>query len=405
MKRTAFSGRGAAGGEGAVALLGKAEALLTKNSPALALPLLKAAAGRARRDVFLKAEIAAQTAEALRALGRFKESLSSYWNAHRLYRLGGVPSERLRALLGASACLRILGHFDRARAMWRSVSGKEFFRVADPSPDVVLLEIALVERGAGNLKRARALLARCLRGLKRRGDAEALRHAWWALGGTERFLGNYPAALAAYRRAEISARRLKDDSAAGYALCGQAGCLRVLGRWRESLRRYRRAHEIFAKAGDPFGRAYGLCGMGNAWRVGGDAEKSLPLYKASAALYRRVGDEGSRAFAFWGLGGSLRRLGKHSAAAAHYRRALKIFRKVKDARGEVSALLGLGRVLKESGRPGSQKFFRRAAAAARAAGLPYERALCRFQAGQSSPAAFRPFGISPSAAAAWKYIP
>jgi len=377
---------------------------LRRGKTAAAVPLLLSAERRAP-DAFLKAEIAWKRAEALRALGRFREALAAYWTSHRFYRLAKVPSERLRTLLGASACLRILGRYGQARRMWAGFSKQSFVRQTNPSPEEVSLEIALVERGAGRLRECRRRLLFCVRGFGRKKDAEGLRHAWWALGGAERFLGNYPGALRAFVKAEQLARRQKDPAGAAYALCGQAGALRILGDGPASLRKYKEAHKIFKRAGDPFGEAYGLCGMGNALRVWGDARLSLPLYRASRDLYRRVGDEGSRAFALWGLGGSSRRLGKFPEAAALYREALRDFKKVDDIRGVVMARLGLSRTAKESGRAAEARAQARAALKA-ARGLPYETALSRFVLGAPGAlAALSRLGLRRANVLKWRDIP
>ncbi len=379
---------------------------MQRDQPARALPLLTKSL-RSNPDRFLRAEILWKRAESLRALGEFRTALADYWAAHKLYRLCGVGSERLRTLLGASGCLRILGRFDEAARMWRDVSRMDFFKQADPSPEEIRLERALVERGAGRLAGARAILLKCLRGLKKTGDVETLRHVWWALGGTERFLGNYRAALAAYQRAETLARRLKDPSGEAYALCGQAGCLRILGDGKSSFKKYRRAHQIFRRTGDPFGQAYGYCGMGNSLRAYGDAARALPLYKKSHDLYRKVGDEGSLAFALWGMGGSLRRLKKFSLAAARYKQALGIFRQVKDARGEVMALLGLACVGKEWGEDvAAERFLGQAVRAAVREKLPYERTLAEWvRRPESAASRFKRFGVAAEAVKRWKDLP
>ncbi len=394
----------------ALRLLEKAETLLKRGRPRAALPLLRAAR-RAGTDRFLRAEAAWQEAETLRSLGRFRRALAAYWLSHRLYRLSGVSSERLRTLLGASACLRVMGRFREARAMWASASRQAFFKAPEPSPEEVSLEIALVERGLGLFRPAGQRLKRVLGGRNERVSPEILRHAWWALAGVERFSGRFVPALKAFRRAETLARRLKDDPSRAYALCGQAACLRILGQGRLSFLKYREAHGIFRRAGDLFGQAYGLCGMGNALRVWGDARGTLPLYRRSAALYEKVGDLGSMAFAFWGLGGSLRRLGDFRRAWVFYRKALALFRRVDDPRGVVMTLLGLARVDREAGRrAAAAASLGRAFQAARKADLPYERALCRWEAsrlsGGPAPAGlFAAFGVTDRAARGWRDLP
>ncbi|HRY29313.1 MAG TPA: hypothetical protein P5079_04660 [Elusimicrobiota bacterium] len=396
----------------ALFLLERAERAQAAGRNALAERLLQRA-GRRAPDDFLRAEIIWRRAEALRALGRFREALSFYWRAHALYRRCGVSSERLRALLGASACLRILGRFSQAGRLWRTVLRQKYVRrVPDPAPAECLLELALSERGAGRLLSARRLLLACLRQAKRGKDTELLRHIHWALGGTERFLGHFPKALASFKRAEDLARKTGDAAARAYALCGQAGTLRLLGRGADSYRRYRQAHGVFKRLRDPFGTAYGLCGMGNALRTYGNARRSIPLYVRSAEIYARVGDESSRAFALWGQSGAERRLGHPRSAARLGAQSLELFLQEKDRRGEIMASLGLARLLKEQGRTAEALLYiGKAAQTAHRAGLHYESALARFEKmrlrfpRRDFSSLFRSFGIPAPAVRRWQDLP
>jgi tetratricopeptide (TPR) repeat protein len=217
-----------------------------------------------------------------------------YWRSHALYRRCGVRSERLRSLLGASACLRILNRFPQARKMWRDVRRSAWAApLLSRSPGErgdslfaeVLLEQALVERGLGHHAAAGRTLHRCIAAFARTRDAEALRHAWWALAGVERFSGRFRPALRAFRKAESLARRTGDASAEAYALCGQAACHRLLGGRRPAFSKYKAAHRIFVRTKDRFGQAYGLCGMGNALRVYGDARRARLPYEAALARF------------------------------------------------------------------------------------------------------------------------
>jgi|GEM_PF-1178390 len=396
-----------------VVLLTTAEELLTNSRPGEALPFLIRAA-RAGGDRFFQADVLQRRGEALRSLSRFEEALRDYWAAHRLYRLTGVRSERLRTLLGASACLRVLSRYAQADRMWRSVSHLlPTFKdaAADPPAEEFKMEISLVRRGLGDLAGAIKMLNQTIPRLKKRAKADALQHAWWALAGAERFAGRYGRALKAYRRAAALAHRNRDRPAEAYANCGEAGCLRILGKGMLSLRLYDRAHNFFVREGDRFGEAYGLCGMGNALRTYGDPKKAVPLYRRSAALYARVGDEGSRAFALWGLGGSFRRMGRRDSAIRFYREALEPFKKVGDARGELMALLGLGRTMGETGRgAGAAAVLRRARSIALNKKHPYVAALARMELlrlpGDPAPAfLFRPFGVPASAVRRWMDLP
>lgn len=393
-------------------LLDRAESLLAGGHSAEALPLLsRALAGGG--DPFFRADVLQRRADALRALSRFEDALKDFWAAHALYRRCGVLSERLRTLLGASACLRVLSRYKEADRMWRSVARllPKTGRVFDPSPEEFNLEIGLVLRGLGRMPEAVRVLRAVIPRLAARKDVEGLQHAWWAVAGAERFSGRYDLALTAFERSAALARRNKDTAAEAYAWCGEAGCLRILGKGGASLRKYRAAHAFFRRSKDRFGEAYGFCGMANALRTYGDPRKTLPLYRSSAALYTQVGDVGSRAFAYWGLGGSHRRLGRHAEALRFYRDALRDFTQVGDTRGVLMALLGLGRTEGERGRPAAARPpILRALALARREKHPYEAAQARHElnrlSGTPSPAAlFRPFGVPPAAVAAWKDLP
>lgn len=362
---------------------------------------------RASRDPFLRAEIVWRLAETLRAQGRFASALTGYWRAHALYRRCGVQSERLRTLLGASACLRILNRFSEAQRMWRTVESSSWAK-----PHITaeaLLEQALVERGLGNHAAAGKILRRCIAAFTKERDLEPLRHAWWALAGVERFSGRFRPALEAFRKAEGLARRLGDRDAEAYALCGEAACHRLLGDKAPAFSKYKRAHGIFVRLKDRFGEAYGLCGMANALRVYGDPRRCLPLYRKSAKLYAQVGDQGSRAFALWGEAGVWLRLNLGGDARRLYAAALSSFRKVGDERGVIMALLGQARAASSAGEAGN--LLRRAERSARRARLPYETALARLEASRISStektkfAILAPFGILPKTIKSWRDIP
>jgi tetratricopeptide (TPR) repeat protein len=391
-------------------LLAKAESLLAKDQWPGAHSLLVRAL-RISTDPFLKAEILQKDAEALRALGRFREALAGYRSAEILYRKLNVPSERLQTIFGVSACLRILGRYKEAGRLWAKWEPNALIRSASTLSEIEL-ERALVARGQGHFSEARRRMARALSRLSRRKDAGALQHAHWILGGLERFSGRFPEALKAFDQAVRLARRTKDLSSEAFALCGLAGVQRVVGRDRASLANYAEAHRILSKIGDPFGQAYGLCGRANALRVFGDAAKTVPLYRQSAALYRRLGDASSEGFAEWGLGGSFRRLGRFPESLAAYRRALALFKKSKDDRGMVMAHLGLARWAEASGREQEACFSAaRGLSEARRARLPYETALARYEMGRMRRPArppyalLRSFGLTPAVLRRWWDIP
>ena len=387
----------------ALSLLQKAEGFYARGRYDRARPLF-ARAREKTTDPYLRADILHQEAETLRALGLFHRALALYGRAHALYRRLKVPTERLRTLLGVSACLRVLGRYARARALWRTVERAGRFGASSPPPEEIWMESALVERGLGNFPRARSLLQRALRAP---GISPAARqHAWWSLGGVERFSGRLPSAVDAFSRAAALARRLGDPSAEAFALCGAGGVARVLGRSAASLAFYRRAHGLLDRLGDPFGRAYGLCGMANAHRTYGDARKTLPLYHRSAGLYRRLGDESSEGFAWWGLGGSYRRLGRWAESRRAYGKALGLFRKSDDARGVVMAVLGLGAWAEETDRAIRAVNFReRALREARRHRLSYETALARWALDPRQVGGLGAFGVSPATVKRWKDIP
>lgn len=396
----------------AIDLLQKAEDWIAAARPERALPLFSKILKKSN-DPFFEADVLQMRADALRVLSRFEDALKDYWEAHRLYRRCGVLSERLRTLLGASACLRVLSRYGEAAKMWRSVAPllpkpKQSF---DPTSSEFLMEIALVRRGLGEMTEAKRLLTSAILSLEGEKDPEALQHAWWALAGVERFSGCYDRALSAFHKAERLALRNRDAGAQAYAWCGMGGCLRILGKGEESLRFYRRAHDHFQKVEDRFGTAYGLCGMANALRTYGDPEKTIALYRESSALYDKVGDVGSRAFALWGLGGSHRRLGRFKESMAYYRESHRDFKKVGDTRGLLMALLGFGRSLGETGDPASGRVhLDRALALAIKEKHPYEAALARLERarleGRPLPTGLlKPFGVTSSVVQKWKDIP
>ncbi len=392
-------------------LVQKADKLLSDGKFAHALSLFTQAQ-TLRPDPFLRAEANYGMAECFRALGRFREALVAYGRSHTAYRRLRVASERLRTLLGVSACLRILGRYRRARSLWRAVDRAKRFGAVSPSLAEVRLEEALVERGLGRFKAASTRLNSAVAGLKKRRDLGALQHAYWTLGGLERFSGRLGPALKAFQHASRLAVNIGDPSAQAFALCGEGGVLRVLGKGEASFRRYRRAHALHRRLKDSFGQAYGLCGMANALRTFGDARKSLPLYQRSAALYRRLGDQSSEGFALWGLGGSFRCLKKWRDSDAAYRQARALFKKSADSRGLIMTDLGRARLAESRGDfPRAFLDVRRALTLARKVRLPYEIALALWEKGRMrgilppgrSP--LRTFGLSSQSLKRWRDIP
>ncbi|MBK8574944.1 MAG: hypothetical protein IPN90_04415 [Elusimicrobia bacterium] len=217
----------------ALSLLAKAEACVDREQWGKAHSYLSRAS-RAPSDPFLKAEILHKDGEALRALGRFRESLLCDRSASALYQKLRIPSERLAPLLGVSGCLRVLGRYGEARRLWAQVKKQGL----DLSLAEVELERALVARGQGHFDETRQRLRRALRGLRTArslSGRSSLQHAYWILGGLERFTGFFPQALIAFKQAERLARESGDVSAHAFALCGLAGVERVVGHARASL--------------------------------------------------------------------------------------------------------------------------------------------------------------------------
>lgn len=368
----------------------------------------------AKADPFLKAEILHKDGEALRCLGRFRESLSCYKGAYTLYEKLSVPSESLSTLIGMSACMRVMGRYEEARQMWwregerRSARNLRFF------PQVEL-ERALVARGLGLFSETRLRIRRAVQSLSQQKSDSGrsdLQHAHWISGGLARFTGFFPKALVSFGEAARLARQSGDKSAEAFALCGLAGVQRILGNGHASLSNYRKAHHFLKLMGDPFGEAYGLCGQANALRTYGNASRSLPLYRRSAVLYQRLGDESSEAFAHWGLGGSFRRLGRFSAALKSYKMALRLFKKSKDDRGLVMTHLGLARLAESCNQ--TVEAIRQAGmglVVARRSNLRYETALARYEMGRIRNPLHPPYsrlksmGLSPSVLLRWQDIP
>ncbi len=402
----------------ALSLFSRAEDLLSQGQHERAHRLLVQSL-RFSIDSFLKADILSADAEALRALGRFKEALKRYREAQKLFQRLGVFSEDVSARLGASACLRILGSYDVALKMWSDFLSRHPFEksstVSVPLRAEVELERALVARGLGRFSTTRSHVRTALKFLKslpKQDRAGKVQHAQWILGGVERFTGRFAPAARAFQTAAKLARGLRDTSAEAFALCGLAGVQRVLGLDRLSSHNYRRAHSLLTRLRDPFGQAYGLCGQANALRTFGSAAESINLYQRSARLYRRLGDQSSEGFAHWGMGGSFRRLKKFSRSWTSYQKALRLFLASKDDRGVVMAHLGVARWWEERGDVRKSVLSaRRALATAQRARLAYETALARYEIGRilnpTRPPVrrLRRFGIFPTALSRWKDVP
>ena len=114
--------------------------------------------------------------------------------------------------------------------MWRSVSRLlPSFKdaAADPPAEEFKLEISLVRRGMGDLAGAIQGLRETIPHLMKRGKLEALQHAWWALGGAERFAGRYGRALKAYRVERLATCAYSGANATARALLVEAASLMV----------------------------------------------------------------------------------------------------------------------------------------------------------------------------------
>lgn len=369
-------------------------------------------------DPFLRAEIFSLDAQALRALGRFRESLTRYREAHKIFRRLNVFAEELSMHLGASACLRVLGSYDIANKEWTAFRGRWPQRNESALAPLRIdaeLEQALVARGQGRFGVTRSHVNTAMKFLSfcpKPDRVARIQHAQWIMGGVERFSGRFDASVVAFNKAASLARSMGDRSAEAYALLGAAGVLRVLGRDRVSYTYYRRAHGLMVKEADRFGQAYGLCGQANALRTFGSAAKAVGLYKRSARLYQSLGDKSSEGFAHWGLAGSWRRLKNFSKARASYNLALELFLKSQDDRGVVMAYVGLARWWEDQGNVvQAVASVRRALSTAKKARLAYESALARYEQGRilhpdrPPVGRLRPFGIPASVLARWKDVP
>lgn len=402
------------------------ESLLSSGSAQRALLLFRSVAKQAQ-DPLLRSEAFLGAARASQALGNLRRALVSFKRAQDGFRRLPYLPGLLATQLESSACLRVLGRFSDACRAWASFSTVIGFHPSlgrlfglkknstqrKPPPLVlqeipeILLEVGLVSRGQEQWSEAQDLCAEAFALFKKRGDQDGMVRAQWAWAGVERFLGHFKRAEILFGQTASLAHRQGDKRGQAYALCGRAACRRILGYGAASLADYRRAYAIFLKTKDVFGRAYGLCGMANAHRVWLDPEPTFALYRRAARLYGRVGDEGSLAFCWWGLGGSFRRCGQWAQAKVHYLKALKNFQKVRDHRGEILCLLGLARVHEAQSERGkisgaqATMLRRKAAHIARAAHLPWEMSLVRWESDRENPIA----GVPPSASKGWKDLP
>lgn len=308
-------------------------------------------------------------AERLREKAKYREALSLYKKALRIYRDDRDRRGEGDCLISIGDTCRMLGDFPSAEdAYIRAISLSKGLGNRLLQADA-MVGLGLSKRAVGNWAEALRLLSRAKKTYERESDRKAVAFTTWAEGGTYRIKGDiknsirsFRAALRMYgfRKSDIP-RDAEDRRATGYCLCGLGGVLRVAGRFEDSMKYYTDANALLSSLRDRFGTAYSHCGIGNAHRMKGDYTTALKHFRRAEAIYNRIGDIVSYSYTIWSMAMTYIMTARLRMAEKCLYRASTNFRKTGDVRGLIYCWLCSGELLFLRGDPkGAIKLVRRA---------------------------------------------
>jgi len=312
-------------------------------------------------------------AERLREKAKYREALSLYKKALRIYRGDRDRRGEGDCLISIGDTCRMLGDFLSAEdAYIRAISlGKglgDRLLQAD-----AMVGLGLSKRAVGKWAEALRLLSRAKKTYERESDRKAVAFTTWAEGGAYRIKGDIKNSIRSFRAAlrmygfrpgdpsSDIPRDAEDRRAIGYCLCGLGGVLRVAGQIEDSMKCYTDANALLSSLRDRFGTAYSHCGIGNAWRMKGDYTTALKHFRRAEAIYNRIGDIVSYSYTIWSMAMTYIMTAKFRMAEKCLYRASANFRKTGDVRGLIYCWLSEGELLFLRGDPkGAIKLLRRA---------------------------------------------
>jgi CHAT domain-containing protein len=302
--------------------LDRAAALLARNAPAEALPLLQPLVEPGAID-----------------------DPALLMEAH--YHLGLGYQQRSEYALA-------LSHYGRALDLSRTVPSPRFEGSS-------LNGMGMVFKNKGDYAEALANCRKALSVFESFGDPEGAGQAWKTIGAVHDLQGDYRAALGAYQKAKERLGVAKGQ--AFYRLLNEIGIThKNLGNFEEALAHYREAVAGYERTGDKYGLAFTSGNMGVAYQLLGQPERAIEHFQRARALCRELGERRGEAFALGNLADASQEAGEPERALDFLRQQERLAREIGTRVAEEEALKTQGDVLVSLGRVEEAR-------------PPYERAL------------------------------
>jgi tetratricopeptide (TPR) repeat protein len=285
-------------------------------------------------------------------------------------RLGEAAGRLLRALdlyrarrhaAGEAACRTALGnvHLWSARPAEAAREYRTALRILDRLGDRrgvadLLLNLAAVRRGRGDLEGAQADQTRAARIYEEIGDRDGQAAVLASMGEALFARGDLGGAAEVFERAAAIRRRLGDRPGEASALDRLGVARTALGDVEEAEGALLRAREIAVDLADRSSEAAILNDLASLRFAQGEYADALLLQSRALDMYRALGGGGpvsGEATSLINLGAIEHAIGEEDSALRRLRRAVELFQALGDRRGEAVARNNLGVVLADKGLP------------------------------------------------------
>ncbi len=298
---------------------------------------------RALKDKALIVDTCIKRGVALRALGRYDESLASYAIALKNAKELGRRLDRARILDNVGSVHHARADYDKALAVWREAANikRELKDRRGLSLTVGNLGLLLTDRGRLDEALVRLVEARDL--ARETGDVRGVARHTLNIGNVRLGRHDYIRALADFQTA--LALHQKDPagrSGAAQCLGAMANVHRWMAEYEQALALLDRALAEFVAMQDPHNEAHALGSIGRIHQSLGHPAKALDYGHRGLAIAERIGAGSLVARAALDLGTVCVDVGRFEDAKRHFRKALRLGEKQKDPEGVVVALHNLG---------------------------------------------------------------
>jgi CHAT domain-containing protein/tetratricopeptide (TPR) repeat protein len=297
------------------------------------------------RDMVAAAYLNQQHGNILFQSGRYREALSAYHNARRLYRTATPPNGLGNTLLGEAKVLFLLGEnnsslhaYRQARSIFTEFDDKIGQGSSWHGEAEVRLRIGQIDSALNAYRQARSLFVAANYNLGQGGASLGEAQVLFRLGVNG-------GALNAYRQARALFTAIGDKIGLGNSWLGEAQVLFRLDQSDSALHAYRQARSIF-------GAVSNKGGQGNAWLGEADVlfrlgqyDSALDAYRQARSLYVAVGEINSQGNAWLAEADVLFHLGENDNALKAYRHARSLYVTVGDKLGQANAWQGESEVL------------------------------------------------------------